>query len=63
MTADGFAPWLDFRFMRFAWLTQGTHVLAAGAHGERLWLLGGLVLALSGTGAVARAALRGRRDR
>ncbi|HEY9367333.1 hypothetical protein [Streptomyces sp.] len=49
--------------MRFAWLTQGTHVLAAGAHGERLWLLGGLVLALSGTGAVARAALRGRRDR
>lgn len=32
-----------------------------GAHGERLWLLGGLALALAGTGAVAKAALRGRR--
>lgn len=31
-----------------------------GGHSERLWLLGGLALALTGAGAVARAATRGR---
>ncbi|MEU8674228.1 hypothetical protein [Streptomyces sp. NPDC048560] len=31
-----------------------------GGTGERLWLLGGLGLALTGAGAVARAASRGR---
>ncbi|MFE4371630.1 hypothetical protein ACFRMN_25965 [Streptomyces sp. NPDC056835] len=35
---------------------------AAGSAAERLWLLGGVVLALSGAGVVALAALRGRRD-
>ncbi|PVE14266.1 hypothetical protein Y717_00610 [Streptomyces scopuliridis RB72] len=34
----------------------------AGSAAERLWLLGGVVLALSGAGVVALAALRGRRD-
>ncbi|MEU0281600.1 hypothetical protein ACIOGX_20270 [Streptomyces sp. NPDC088147] len=34
----------------------------AGSATERLWLLGGVVLALSGAGVVALAALRGRRD-
>ncbi|MFG2329689.1 hypothetical protein ACGFMM_08680 [Streptomyces sp. NPDC048604] len=34
-----------------------------GRAGERLWLLGGLVLALGATGVVARAAARARRDR
>ncbi|MGW8888595.1 hypothetical protein [Streptomyces sp. NPDC055749] len=31
-----------------------------GSSGERLWLLGGLALALTGAGVVARAAARGR---
>ncbi|MFJ9434099.1 hypothetical protein ACIRQY_31205 [Streptomyces sp. NPDC101490] len=35
---------------------------ATGGHGERLWLLGALGLALAATGLVAKAALRGRRD-
>jgi hypothetical protein len=35
---------------------------STGGDGERLWLLGGLALALAGTGLVAKAALRGRRD-
>ncbi|MFJ8664270.1 hypothetical protein [Streptomyces sp. NPDC093600] len=39
----------------------GGSMAQTGAHGERLWLLGGLALALAGTGAVAKAALRGRR--
>ncbi|MEV8391213.1 MULTISPECIES: hypothetical protein [unclassified Streptomyces] len=34
----------------------------AGSTAERLWLLGGAVLALGGAGVVALAALRGRRD-
>ncbi|MFE2035476.1 hypothetical protein ACFXBB_19930 [Streptomyces scopuliridis] len=34
----------------------------AGRAAERLWLLGGVVLALTGAGVVALAALRGRRD-
>ncbi|MFE2844641.1 hypothetical protein ACFXKS_13925 [Streptomyces scopuliridis] len=34
----------------------------AGSAAERLWLLGGVVLALTGAGVVALAALRGRRD-
>ncbi|MGW2514458.1 hypothetical protein ACWC0A_34790 [Streptomyces scopuliridis] len=33
-----------------------------GRAAERLWLLGGVVLALTGAGVVALAALRGRRD-
>ncbi|MEU8521381.1 hypothetical protein [Streptomyces sp. NBC_01216] len=33
-----------------------------GAGGERLWLLGGLALALAATAVVARAAWRGRAD-
>ncbi|MFJ9212770.1 hypothetical protein [Streptomyces sp. L-9-10] len=38
------------------------HLAGAGSAAERLWLLGGVVLALSGAGVVALAALRGRRD-
>ncbi|WP_418957770.1 hypothetical protein [Streptomyces tritici] len=44
-------------------LHEGTLLGAAGHAGERLWLLGGLMLALGATGVVARAALRARRDR
>ncbi|MFJ2114704.1 MULTISPECIES: hypothetical protein [unclassified Streptomyces] len=33
-----------------------------GSTAERLWLLGGVALALTGAGAVALAATRGRRD-
>ncbi|MGW0117677.1 hypothetical protein [Streptomyces sp. NPDC003327] len=33
-----------------------------GGNAERLWLLGGLGAALAGTGIVAKAAMRGRRD-
>ncbi|MFE4536415.1 hypothetical protein ACFRKB_15230 [Streptomyces scopuliridis] len=39
-----------------------TQLAVAGSAAERLWLLGGVVLALSGAGVVALAALRGRRD-
>ncbi|MFJ9031998.1 hypothetical protein ACIRQP_26445 [Streptomyces sp. NPDC102274] len=38
------------------------HLAETGSAAERLWLLGGVVLALSGAGVVALAALRGRRD-
>lgn len=33
-----------------------------GRNGERLWLLGALGVALAAMGAVAKAAMRGRRD-
>ncbi|MEV6422261.1 hypothetical protein [Streptomyces sp. NPDC051662] len=39
-----------------------TQLAQAGSTAERLWLLVGVVLALSGAGVVALAALRGRRD-
>ncbi|GAA2788604.1 hypothetical protein [Streptomyces showdoensis] len=41
---------------------RGSVTAGAGANRERLWLLGGLALALAATGLVARAAVRGRRD-
>ncbi|MFF9016415.1 hypothetical protein ACF09C_26025 [Streptomyces sp. NPDC014870] len=40
----------------------GGSMAETGSSGERLWLLGGLALALAATGLVAKAALRGRRD-
>ncbi|WP_435974758.1 hypothetical protein [Streptomyces sp. Qhu_M48] len=40
----------------------GGSLAGAGGHGERLWLLGALGLALAATGLVARAAMRGRRE-
>ncbi|MEU4268791.1 hypothetical protein [Streptomyces sp. NPDC026092] len=48
-------------------IPQGPHgpggsMADTGSSGERLWLLGGLALALAATGLVAKAALRGRRD-
>ncbi|MFF5426996.1 MULTISPECIES: hypothetical protein [unclassified Streptomyces] len=42
--------------------SAGGTMASTGGDGERLWLLGGLALALAGTGLVAKAALRGRRD-
>ncbi|MER8041922.1 hypothetical protein [Streptomyces sp. NPDC094032] len=42
--------------------TRGGAMAETGAGGERLWLLGGLGLALAATGLVARAAVRGRRE-
>lgn len=42
---------------------QVIRVLAeSGSTAERLWLLGGVALALTGAGVVALAATRGRRD-
>ncbi|MEU5987006.1 hypothetical protein [Streptomyces sp. NPDC047434] len=41
---------------------SGGRMPGTGAGDARLWLLGGLVLALAATGAVARAALRERVD-
>lgn len=41
--------------------SAGGAMASTGGDGERLWLLGGLALALAGTGLVAKAALRGRR--
>ncbi|MFF8607898.1 hypothetical protein ACF06X_18355 [Streptomyces sp. NPDC015346] len=38
----------------------GGSMAETGSHTERLWLLGGLALALAATGAVAKAAMRGR---
>ncbi|MFC9653742.1 MULTISPECIES: hypothetical protein [unclassified Streptomyces] len=45
-------------------LAAAAHARLAGAGSaiERLWLLGGVVVALGGAGVVALAALRGRRD-
>ncbi|WP_175439332.1 hypothetical protein [Streptomyces vilmorinianum] len=40
----------------------GGSMAATGAHGERLWLLGGLALTLAAAGVVAKAAQRGRRE-
>ncbi|MGW6564327.1 DUF7927 domain-containing protein [Streptomyces sp. NPDC054975] len=40
----------------------GSSMAETGSSGERLWLLGGLALALAATGLVAKAALRGHRD-
>lgn len=40
----------------------GGSMAETGSSGERLWLLGGLALALAATGLVAKAALRGRRE-
>ncbi|MCT4356878.1 DUF11 domain-containing protein [Streptomyces sp. Je 1-79] len=40
----------------------GGSMAETGAGGERLWLLGGLALALAATGVVAKAAIRGRRE-
>ncbi|MER7957283.1 hypothetical protein, partial [Streptomyces sp. NPDC096030] len=40
----------------------GGTMAETGSSGERLWLLGGLALALAATGVVAKAALRGRRE-
>ncbi|MFE5618488.1 hypothetical protein [Streptomyces sp. NPDC056524] len=40
----------------------GGAMAETGSSGERLWLLGGLALALAATGVVAKAALRGRRE-
>ncbi|MEU9995744.1 hypothetical protein [Streptomyces sp. NPDC050848] len=40
----------------------GGSMAETGSSGERLWLLGGLALALAATGLVAKAALRGHRD-
>ncbi|MFC9733822.1 hypothetical protein ACFWGM_20430 [Streptomyces roseolus] len=40
----------------------GGSMAETGAHGERLWLLGALAVVLAGTGLVAKAAMRGRRD-
>ncbi|MFF8280163.1 hypothetical protein ACF05T_29440 [Streptomyces lateritius] len=40
----------------------GGSMAETGSHGERLWLLGGLALALAATGVVAKAAMRGRRE-
>ncbi|MBT2439665.1 hypothetical protein J7E93_05925 [Streptomyces sp. ISL-36] len=40
----------------------GGSMAKTGSAAERLWLLGGLALALAATGVVAKAALRGRRD-
>jgi uncharacterized repeat protein (TIGR01451 family) len=40
----------------------GGSMAETGGNGERLWLLGGLALALAATGVVAKAALRGRRE-
>ncbi|MEU6880806.1 hypothetical protein [Streptomyces sp. NPDC046712] len=40
----------------------GGSMAETGGNGERLWLLGGLTLALAATGLVAKAALRDRGD-
>ncbi|NML50024.1 DUF11 domain-containing protein [Streptomyces sp. R302] len=40
----------------------GGSMAETGARGERLWLLGALAVVLAGTGLVAKAAMRGRRD-
>ncbi|GGR50421.1 hypothetical protein GCM10010282_49100 [Streptomyces roseolus] len=40
----------------------GGSMADTGSHGERLWLLGALAVVLAGTGLVAKAAMRGRRD-
>jgi hypothetical protein len=48
-------------------ITQGQAVAAAGqladagTHAERLWLLGGVAVALTGAGVIALAATRGPR--
>ncbi|MEV7426343.1 MULTISPECIES: hypothetical protein [unclassified Streptomyces] len=67
LTPNLFAPnLLDPRFMdpRFMDMKQwAVSALAqTGTSAERLWLLGGVALALTGAGVVAVAATRGRRD-